>query len=152
MTAGTPPPHPISETRGRPMLFWSLVAAVGGLLAFVLPTLLFPRAQPEPAYGHPLIPWLATVVANLRYLPGMAAFFVLGLVLGAAQPRRRLLMAFLSGTLVFVLHCVNIAGDVHVDPTDHNLLPFELLFLGAVVAPVVPGVFLGALFGRKSGG
>jgi hypothetical protein len=148
-TTNTDEPPPLRSAAGGVVL-WGAVAAVGGVACFALPPHVLPIGVPEPPYGHPLIPWLAFAYANVRVLPTAAAFLVLGVVLGVAQPRRPFLMAVLSVSLLFVLHCVNIYGDTRVDPTDHNLLPFEFVILGGIALPVLPGVFVAAFARRHS--
>ena len=149
MTTSPPAPGPVNSRGG--LFVWSAVAAIGGVAAFVLPPLVSPAAAPAKAYGHPVLPWLASAYANIRFLPTMGEFLALGVVLGIAQPKRRLLMACLAAALLVILHAVNVVGDVSVDPSDHNLLPFEFVFLAVVAFPVLPGVFVGGLIRRSVG-
>ena len=143
---GAQEPHP--PARGAARWAWLVVAAAGGVACFVLPPYIGPGGRPEPPYGHPLLPWLATAFANVRFGASLAGFLGLGVVLGLAQPRRRWSMVVAAASALCLLHAINVVGDGIVDPTDHNLLPFEFVFLAAIVAPVVPGVFLGAFLRR----
>jgi hypothetical protein len=46
---------------------------------------------------------------------------------------------------VFVAHSAVVAADLTEDPTHHNLLPFEFIFLAMFAAPA----FLGAILARS---
>jgi hypothetical protein len=78
----------------------------------------------------------------------MASFLVLGIALGLAQPRRWLLLSCLAISLPPILNAINISHDWTIDPTDHNLFPFEFAMLAFVSMPAVPGAFLGSRIGR----
>jgi hypothetical protein len=51
---------------------------------------------------------------------------------------------------VFAAHAALIAYDWTIDPTDHNLLPFEFVALGIVCAPAFLGQWIVARFDPKS--
>ncbi len=131
------------------VLVWCIVAALAGLACVVLPPYLLPGAK-GPAYGHPQILWFAIAFANFRVLPTMSLLFVLGMALGAAQPRGWLLLSCLAGSLPPVLNAINIIHDWTFDPTDHNLFPFEFAILAFVSLPALLGAFLGSKIGRVS--
>jgi hypothetical protein len=143
-----PPPLPPPSTPSDLGPVRALVATLAGLGCFVLPAYLLAGANAHPAYGHPLIRWFATAYANLQIVPTMSSFFVLGVALGTAQPRRWLLLACLAVSLPPVLNTVNIIGDWTIDPTDHNLFPFEFAILAFISFPVLPGAFLGSKIRR----
>jgi hypothetical protein len=139
-----PPPNPPSDL--GPV--WAIMAAVAGLGCVVVPSYLLAGAKAHPAYGHPLIPWFAIAFANLHVVATMSSFFVLGMAFGVAQPRRWLLLACLAVSLPPLVNAINIIGDWTVDPTDHNLFPFEFAILAFISFPVLPGTFLGSKIRR----
>jgi hypothetical protein len=102
----------------------------------------------QPAYGWPLIPWFALAWANVRVVVSMVCFFVLGLTLGIAQPRRWLLLAGAAMGLPPVLLAINILHDWTHDATSHNLFPFEYLIYGFICVPALVGALLGFLLRR----
>jgi hypothetical protein len=143
-----PPLLQTPETGWHSVLGWSFLAALAGLGCVVLPPYLLPGANKSPAYGHPLIPWFAIAFANLHLLPTMSALFVSSIALGVAQPRRWLLVGCLSVSLPPVLNAINITHDWTIDPTDHNLFPFEFAILAFASLPALPGAFLGSRIRR----
>ena len=132
------------NTSLQSVVTWSVIAAVAGLGCFVLPPYLMPGASENPAYGHPLIPWFATAFANLDFLSTMASLFLLGIVLGVAQPRYWLLLSCLTISLSFILHAINIIHDINLDPTSHNLWPFVVPIYIFIGLPALLGAFLGS--------
>lgn len=148
----TPPPLPAGpppEPPARLPLGWLAVALLGGPACVVLPTLLLPGGPGKPAYGWPLIPWLALAMANMRIGATAACFLGLGLGLGAARPRWWWLLGPAAMALTPLLHAVNIAHDWTRDATSHNLFPFEFLLLGFLSSPVLLGVTLGSWLRRR---
>lgn len=145
----TPPPIQTSGTPWNWVIAWGIVAAIAGLLCVAVPPFLFPGAN-HPAYGHPLIPWFAIAFANLHVMATMPSLFVLGMVLGVAQPRQWLLLGCLTISLPTVLNAINILHDWTIDPTDHNLFPFEFVILAFVGSPALLGTFLGSRIGRAN--
>jgi len=149
-----PPPLPLSSRRSYSVPGWSIAATLIGLACFALPPYLLretnslPVAKAELANTHPLLLWFAFAFANLRVLPTMALFLVLGVVLGLAQPSRWLRMGGLAVSLPPVLHTINLIREWAIDPTSHNLFPFEYAFLAVVSLPAVIGAFLGSSVGR----
>ena len=113
-----------------------------------LPPYLTEGGLQQPAYGWPLIPWFAIATANLRATVSMICFFVLGLALGIAQPRRWLLLAGVAMALPAVLNAVNILHDWTRDITSHNLFPFEFLIYSFICLPALVGALLGFLSRR----
>jgi hypothetical protein len=79
----------------------------------------------------------------------MSSFFVLGIAAGLVQPRRWLLLGCLTVSLPPVLNAINIIRDWTIDPTDHNLFPFEFAILAFVSLPVLLGAFIGSKIGRR---
>src|SRR4051794_5786086 len=86
-------------TRWPLVVGWGIFAAVAGLCCVVLPPHLTPRATVHLSYGHPLVPWFANAFANLSFVPTLSAMFVLGAILGLAQPRWWLLLSCLTVVL-----------------------------------------------------
>lgn len=148
----TPPPLPSGPSpraRARLPLGWLAAALLGGLGCVVLPPFLLPVSPGKPAYGWPLIPWLALAMANLRVGASLACFLGLGLGLGAAQPRWWWLLGPAAMALTPALHAVNLVHDWTRDATSHNLFPFEFLMLGFLSSPVLLGVLLGSWLRRR---
>src|SRR5438552_12994032 len=88
------------------VLAWGGFAALAGLYCVALPPHLITGAMVRPAYGWPLFPWFATAFANLYFVPALASMFVLGTVLGFAQPRWWLLLGCLTISLPVFLNGV----------------------------------------------
>jgi hypothetical protein len=130
------------------LIFWCVLAAIGGLCSLVLPHYLMRDGLTARAYGWPLIQWFALAWANLRMLPSMVCFFVLGLTLGLAQPRRWWLMAIAAVLVPPALLTINIVHDWMHDATSHNLFPFEYAIYGFICAPAFVGALLGFLVRR----
>lgn len=124
---------------------WGIFAAVAGLCCVVLPPHLTPGAMVHPSYGHPLVPWFASAFANLSFVPTLSAMFVLGAVLGLAQPRRWRLLGCLTASLSMLLWGINFVHDGIIDPTSHNLFPFEIAILIFLALPALAAGGLGSL-------
>lgn len=103
----------------------------------------------KPVYGQPLIPWFARVFSHIQYQPTMISIFVLNSILGFVVPKRWLLLGALSVTLMFPLHFINVSHDISVDPTSHNLFPFEFAILFFLCLPALPGALVGRLIRRR---
>ena len=86
-------------------------AAVAGMFCLVLAPYLTENALQQPAYGWTLIPWFALEWANVRAIVSMISFFVLGLTLGVAEPRRWLLLTGVATAASPVLLAINILFD-----------------------------------------
>ena len=125
-------------------LGWCAVALAGGVCCLALPPYFAPNGLPTRAYGWPLIPWFAHAWANMR-MSSAVFYFVLGLALGLAHPRRWWLLGFAVMLGAPILLGINILHDWRHDPTSHNLFPFEFLICGALSAPAFLGVLLGFL-------
>lgn len=124
---------------------WGIFAAVVGLGCAVLPPFLIPGAIVNPSYGHPLISWFASAYANVRPVPTLYLLGVLGVVLGLAQPRWWPLSSGLTVSLILILWSINFIHDVALDPTSHNLFPFEIAIIVFLALPVLAGGSLGCL-------
>jgi hypothetical protein len=125
-----------------------LLAAVGGLCCVVLPPYLIHGGLANKAYGWPVITWFALAFANLRYLHSMIALFVLGALLGLMRPRQWWLLGCLTISLPCVFNSINMIHDCNVNPTSHNLWPFEFAFLMSMGIPPFAGAFLGSRLRR----
>lgn len=145
----TPPPLPSPGPSWPVVLFWCLIAALAGLACVALPALLFAETSTKPLYGDPLIPWFARVFSHIQYQPTMISFFVLATFLGFVVPQRWLMLGSFSVTLMLLLHIINVIHDIGVDPTSHNLFPFEFAILVFLSLPVLPGAFLGSRIRRR---
>jgi hypothetical protein len=130
------------------LIAWCALAAIGGVCSLVLPPYLAKNGLHRPAYGSPLIPWFALAWTNVRVAMSMVWFFVLGLILGIAQPRWWLLLAGAAVALPPVLLAINILHDWTRDATAHNLFPFEYLMYAFICGPVFIGAVLGFLSRR----
>lgn len=144
----TPPPLPAPGPSRPALFFWGLIAALGGLACVALPALLFAETSTKPVYGHPLLPWFARVFSHIQYQPTMISLFGLTMFLGFVVPKRWLMLGSLSVSLMFPLHIVNVFHDISVDPTSHNLFPFEFAILFFLSLPALPGAFLGSRIRR----
>ncbi len=130
------------------LLIWGIIAALAGLACVALPALLFAETSTKPVYGQPLIPWFARVFSHIKYQPTMISLFGLTAFLGFVIPKRWLMLGSLSVALMFPLHIINVFHDISVDPTSHNLFPFEFAILFFLGLPALPGAFLGSLIRR----
>jgi hypothetical protein len=138
-----------SRSISAQLIFWCVLAAIAGVGCLVLPPYFVHNGLTNRAYGWPLIPWFAFACANQRVLPSMASFFILGLILGIAQPRRWWLMAIAAVVMSPVLLTINIVHDWNHDPTSHNLFPFEFAIYGFICAPAFIGALIGFLLLRS---
>jgi len=137
-----------SRTLSPQLVMCCIVAAVGGVCCLVLPPYLTTSGLPQPAYGWPLIPWFALAWAKVHAVASMVCFFLLGLALGAAQPRWWWLLAIAAVALSPALLAINIVHDWIRDSTSHNLFPFEFLIYAFICLPALVGAVLGFLFRR----
>jgi hypothetical protein len=100
------------------------------------------------AIGIPFwrIPYNQFDLGHGELLPGAILLGVLTLLLIVAEAARARWVAIVMSLCVPAIDCVSIAHDTAIDPTSHNLAPFELVaafILGA--AFVVPGLVAGTL-------
>jgi hypothetical protein len=135
-------------TKWMPVVGWGVFAAVAGLGCLVLPPHLIPGGIVNPSYGHPLIPWFASAFANFSFVLTLTLLFVLGAVLGLAQPRWWPLSCCLTVSLPMVLNDINIRHDWTIDPTSHNLFPFEFAILMFFALPALAAGMLVSLVRR----
>src|SRR5438309_5037278 len=106
---------PKSPARWIGLLVWGGFAALSGLGCVALPPHFIPGAMVRPGYGWPLFPWFASAFANLCFLPSFAALFVLGALLGLAQPGGWFLSSCLTVSLPIVFNCINLVFDLTID-------------------------------------
>lgn len=130
------------------ILGWNVFAALAGLGCVVLPPMLIPGSNPNPAYGHPLILWFAKAFNNAHLVPTFASLFVVGTVLGLVQRGWWPLSCCMTVFLVLVLNCVNIVHDWTNDPTSHNLFPFEIAMVIFLALPALIGGAIGTTIRR----
>jgi hypothetical protein len=132
-------------TRWPSVVGWGFFATVAGLCCVALPPYLIPGGLVYPGYGHPVIPWFARAFANFTFVPTLSALFVLGAVVGLAQPRRWPLLGCLTVSLPMLLWGINFVHDVAIDPTSHNLFPFEIAIIMVCALPALLAGGLGSL-------
>lgn len=128
---------------------WGIFAALGGLGCVIMPPYLFPEANVRPSYGQPLVPWFSSAYANLRFVPTEISMFVVGAILGLTQTRWWPLSCCLTVSLPVLLNGINFLHDVIIDPTSHNLWPFEFAILIFLGLPALGAGFLGSLARRS---
>ena len=83
------------------------------------------------------------IMQSLQYAvyPVLAALFVTGGIIGFFKPKKWLMI----GTLLVICLPINAIVEMIINPTSHNLLPFELLmYIAFFWAPAVAGAFLGS--------
>jgi hypothetical protein len=115
-------------------LKWVLVPILG-YLAFVLPVLVSPPAQP---YGSVLFQTFTNAGYTLGWPQGVL-FFLLGVALGSFLTKRE----GLTGCLAVILLPILAVLEMIKDGTSHNLWPFEFLGYGSLAAIVVIGSLVG---------
>jgi hypothetical protein len=115
------------------------VAAVVGLACIIAPPFLLPGSI-QSTYTAPLFPTLRTALENLAFGPTMLSLFVLGIVLGAVQPRSW----WLVGAAPVALLPVAAVLEMVVSPTSHNLWPIEFAFYAFVGLSSFFGAFIGS--------
>ena len=106
-----------------------MMAPVLGLLAMVVPVLLWPPAR---HYEAPLFPLLRSAVENIG-LPQLILLFASGLALGFVSSSRA---RYLGAAAIAFLPLATLAEMIK-DPTSHNLFPLEFAtyaFYGFLVA------------------
>jgi len=127
---------------------WGIFAALAGLCCWVLPPYLIPGSIVNSAYGHPLMPWFEVAMANGSFATIATPLFVVGVVIGAGQPRFWPFSCSCTMSLVFLLHAINMAHDWTIDATSHNLWPFEVVGLAVWSLPALAGGGIGCLARR----
>lgn len=127
---------------------WGFFAALAGACCWILPPYLIPGAMTEPAYGHPLMPWFEVAMANGSLANTAILLFVVGVVIGACHQQFWPFSCGCTMSLVFILHAINMAHDWTIDPTSHNLWPFEVVGLAFWILPSLAGGGLGCLVRR----
>lgn len=130
------------------LIGWVLFAAIAGLCCWVLPPYLIPGSIVHGAYGHPLMRWFEVAMENGSLATVAAPLFVLGVVIGAGQPKFWPFSCSCTISLVFILHAINVVHDWTIDPTSHNLWPFEAVGLGFWCLPSLAGGGVGCLARR----
>lgn len=109
------------------------------------------RVRSAAAFASGVIVYLATLYRGLSYTQRLSlsgtsylVFVCLLLVMGSILTvglrftRYRIASWMIAG--VWVGHIVVVKWDWQVDPTSHNLLPFEFIILGIVSLPAYVGV------------
>ena len=109
------------------------------------------RVRCPAAFASGVIVYLATLYRGLSYtqrlslsgtsyLVFVCLLVVMGSILtvGLRCARYRIASWMIAG--VWVGHIVLVMWDWQVDPTSHNLLPFEFIILGIVSLPAYVGV------------
>jgi len=117
-----------------------VLAPVLGLLSLILPVIGSPRRVPAP-----LFPLVATGVKHMS-LATLGLLFSSGVVLGGAFGGRT---PWAASFVVFAAMPFIILAEVIVDPTSHNLFPFELLMYGALSLMTLAGSGIGMLVRRR---
>jgi hypothetical protein len=100
-------------------------------------------------------PWLPYSVRERSmqatdFLLVLLGGFAAGAVAAWGSRRARLPVAgaFLAG--MWAANAVVISADWKIDPTDHNLFPFEFVILGIVATPALAGAWLGGWMGSAN--
>ena len=110
-----------------------VVAPVLGLLAMIVPVLLWPPAKPHDA---PLFPLVRDAVEGIG-LPQLVLLFVAGVVLGFVSDSR----AWLLGAAAIAALPTATVAEIIKDSTSHNLFPFEFAYYAFFALVVACGVF-----------
>ena len=135
----TPPPRakvtPAELTRAGVV---AVIAAVVGMACVVAPPFLIP-GQIQRTYPAPLFPALWTAWENLAPIPTLLSLFVLGIVVGAIQPRFWRVLSWAT-VAPFPLAAV---CEVIVSPTSHNLWPLEFAMYALLGIPSFAGAAIG---------
>ena len=87
-------------------------------------------------------------MSSASYLVFAGVISLLGflLTLGLKHARYRIGTWMIAGACVS--HLVVITWDVRLDPTSHNLLPFEFIVLAVMALPAYLGIAAGNALGR----
>ena len=105
---------------------------------------------------HPWLPYSARErsMQGTDFLLLVLGGIATGLACAWGSRRNRIpaAAAFLAG--LWAANAIVIAADWRIDPTDHNLFPFEFVMLGFLALPVLAAAWLGAWLGSgdKRGG
>jgi hypothetical protein len=110
-----------------------LIAPVLGLLAMVIPVLVWPPAR---HFDAPLFPLIRDAVEGIG-LPQLLLLFTAGVLLGLVSASR----AWLLGLAAISVLPLAALAEMIKDPTSHNLFPFEFAFYGFYGVLVACGVF-----------
>ena len=109
------------------------VIAVLGLASVIVPAISEPHWMPSP-----LFPLLRTAIERFSWVP-IASLAALGFVAGYFTRLPRLVIA---GASVAILPLATIA-EIAVDPSSHNLFPFEFVMYGLMALPVLGAAWIG---------
>jgi hypothetical protein len=86
-------------------------------------------------------------LSSTSYLVFAAVLLGMGFVLALGLDRGRYRIASWIIAGIWAGHMFVVSRDWRVDPTDHNLLPFEFIILAVVASPV----YIGAALARAAG-
>jgi hypothetical protein len=117
------------------------VAPVLGIVSLILPVLIYRLPWEQTS---PLFPVLATGVEHMSALI-LVLLFASGAILGGAFKHAA---SWAASMVVMAAMPPFILADVIVDPTSHNLFPFELAMYGALSVLALLGAGVGALVRR----
>src|SRR5437899_2588059 len=91
-------------------------------------------------YAWAYHPWLSYSMrersmrgADFLIVAAVAAVAAMALAWGTGRKRLLVAVGLVAG--MWVTNAVVIAADLRLDPTSHNLLPFEFVILGIVASP-----------------
>jgi hypothetical protein len=128
-------------TRRPGFAMYALLPFVG-LLALSIPILM----DSQPWYDAPLLPFLRTAVERMSGW-SLILLFVAAAVVGATVRGMSIVLASLA---FIILLPVTMIAEMFVDPTSHNLWPFEFgIYLALALVPAV-GLWLGRLAATPS--
>ena len=137
----------MNEPGSRRWMMPFFLAPVLGVLSLILPVLALSPARVK----APLFPLLATGVKHIS-LATLVLLFLSGVLLGRAFSGRA---SWVARFLVFAVMPIVILAEGIVDPTSHNLCPFEMVMYGVLSLMTLLGAGAGILLRRgvlRSGG
>jgi hypothetical protein len=120
------------------------VAGAAGLACVVAPPYLI-QGQIQRSYPAPLFPAIRTAWENMAPVPTALSLFVLGVALGAAQPR----FWWVAGGGTVALLPLAALAEMIVSPKSHNAWPIEFALYGVVGLAAVGGAAVGRLARRR---
>lgn len=122
-----------------------IIAPMLGFLSITLPPYLSP-GKTIVYYDASLFPIIATAIKNLSILPTAILLFLTGLIVGYLKPK----MWWVLGFSTIILFPIAAILEMIVQPTSHNLWPFEFLLYAGLSVPAMIGALITANLKKKT--
>ncbi len=120
------------------------IAAIVGFCCVFISTY-FATNGYEQNYEAEIFPIIKKAEENLTILPTIILLFVTGNLLGFLKPK----IWWLLGSITLAFFPITIIMEMIIQPTSHNLWPFEFLFYWILNLPALFGSFTGSYIRKQ---